>query len=124
MAAPTEPRNPFYLLLLIAGMIFIATVLAYMVLPWMEEKAKDAGQMPPESPFRDALRQDGWKWVLAEVALLVVLGLLSMGLDRYRRWKQECDKPPGTLDAPKVDAPPPDDRFFATDETRMKHGSE
>ena len=33
------------------------------------------------------LKHDGWKWVLAEVALLVVVGLLSMGLDRYRRWR-------------------------------------
>jgi hypothetical protein len=55
----------------------------------LEEKAKDAGQMPPASPFRDALRVDGWRWVLAEVAALVVFGLLSMGLDRYRRWKKE-----------------------------------
>ncbi len=89
MAAPAEPRNPFYLLLLIVGMIFIATVLAYAVIPVLEEKAKDAGQMPPASPFRDALRVDGWRWVLAEVAALVVFGLLSMGLDRYRRWKKE-----------------------------------
>jgi hypothetical protein len=89
MAAPEEPRNPFYLLLLIAGLIFIATVLAYAVVPMIEQKAMDAGQMPPPSPFRDALRNDGWKWVLGEVALLVVLGLASMGLDRYRRWKKE-----------------------------------
>src|SRR5260370_34683590 len=124
MGAATEPRNPFYLLLLIAGMIFIATVLGYAIIPWMEEKAKDAGEMPPESPFRDALRQDGWKWVLVEVALLVVLGLMSMGLDRYRRWKQEREQPPNKMDAPKVDSPPPDDRFFATDQTRMKHRPE
>jgi uncharacterized membrane protein HdeD (DUF308 family) len=89
MAAPTEPRNPFYILLLIVGVIFIMTVCAYAVVPVLEEKALDAGTRPPASPFRDSLRQDGWKWVLAEVALLVVLGLLCMGLDRYRRWKQE-----------------------------------
>jgi hypothetical protein len=103
----TEPRNPFYLVLLITGTIFIATVLAYAVIPWMEEKAKDAGEMPPESPFRDALRQDGWKWVLAEVALLVVLGLMSMGLDRYRRWRTERHKPLENPDATNVESPPP-----------------
>ena len=103
MAAPAEPRNPFYLLLLIVGLVFIATVLAYAVVPMLEQKAMDAGQMPPPSPFRDALREDGWKWVLAEVALLVVLGLLSMGLDRYRRWKVERDKP----DTTEMETPPP-----------------
>ena len=93
MSAPAEPRNPFYLLLLIVGLIFIMTVLAYVMIPWMEQKAMDAGQMPPESPFRDALRQDGWMWVLAEVGLIVILGLMSMGLDRWRRWKADHDKP-------------------------------
>ena len=89
MAAPEEPRNPFYLLLLIAGLAFIVTVLAYAVVPIIEEKAKDAGSSVPPSPFRDALRVDGWKWVLAEVAVIIVLGLASMGLDRYRRWKKD-----------------------------------
>lgn len=86
---PKEPRNPFYLLLLIVGLVFIVTVLAYAVIPVIEQKAMDAGQMPPPSPFRDALRNDGWKWVLGEVVLLVILGLASMGLDRWRRWQAE-----------------------------------
>ena len=103
MPAQPEPRNPFYLLLLIVGVIFIATVLAYAVIPVMEQKAMDAGTMPPPSPFRESLREDGWKWVLAEVALLVALGLASMGLDRWRRWKAERQN----LDATKVETPPP-----------------
>jgi putative copper export protein len=94
MSAPAEPRNPFYFLLLVAGLVFIMTVLAYAVIPVLEEKARDAGTEPPPSWFRDSLRQDGWKWVLAEVALLVVLGLASMGLDRYRRWKKERESSP------------------------------
>jgi hypothetical protein len=89
MAASVEPRNPLYLLLLVSGLIFIATVLAYAVVPMLEQKAMDAGQMPPPSPFRDALRNDGWKWVLIEVGVIVILGIASMGLDRYRRWKKE-----------------------------------
>lgn len=90
---PTEPRNPFYLLLLIVGLLFVATVLAYAVIPVLEQKAMDAGEMPPPSPFREALREDGWKWVLAEVGALVVLGLMSMGLDRWRRWRADESKP-------------------------------
>ena len=86
---PREPRNPLYLLLLVAGVIFVMTVLAYAIVPVLEEKARDAGTIPPPSPFRDALRSDGWKWVLGEVAALIVLGLASMGLDRYCRWQQE-----------------------------------
>jgi hypothetical protein len=108
MAAPAEPRNPFYLMLLIAGLVFIVTVLAYVLVPWMEEKAKDAGEMPPPSPFRAALRHDGWKWVLAEVPVLVVLGLASMGLDRYRRWKAESQISAQNSDPTKVETPPPE----------------
>lgn len=107
MASPPEPRNPFYLLLLIVGLVFIVTVLAYAVIPVLEEKAKDAGEMPPPSLFRDALRQDGWKLVLAEVGLLVILGLASMGLDRYRRWKLEAAALPENADATRAETPPP-----------------
>ncbi len=84
-----EPRNPLYLLLLIIGMFFVFTVLAYALVPTLEQKALDAGTIPPPSPFRSALRHDGWKWVLGEVAALVIVGLASMGLDRYRRWQRE-----------------------------------
>lgn len=89
MSPPAEPRNPFYLLLLVVGVIFVLTVLAVAVVPVLEQKAREAGQEPPPSPFRDSLREDGWKWLLVEVAALIVAGLASMGLDRWRRYKQE-----------------------------------
>jgi formate hydrogenlyase subunit 3/multisubunit Na+/H+ antiporter MnhD subunit len=84
-----EPRNPLYLLLLAASILFVVTALAYAVVPVLEEKAKEAGQMPPPSPFRDALRADGWKWLLLEVAAMMIFGLASMGLDRWRHLKRE-----------------------------------
>src|SRR3954452_8718568 len=89
MTPPPEPRNPFYLLLLVASFFFVVTALAYAVVPVLEEKAKEAGEFPPPSPFRDALRTEGWKWLLVEVAIMVVLGLTSMGLDRLRRLQKE-----------------------------------
>jgi hypothetical protein len=108
MANPSEPRNPFYFMLLGMGLIFIVTVLAYAVIPVLEEKAKDAGTMPPASPLRDSLREDGWKWVLIEVALIVVLGLASMGLDRWRRWQEESAKANLEKTAPPtLESPPP-----------------
>jgi hypothetical protein len=110
MASQSEPRNPFYLLLLFTGLLFIVTVLAYAVIPVLEQKAMDAGTMPPASPFRTALRENGAIWVLLEVAALVILGLLSMGLDRYRRWKLErtsAPTPPDASAATQVDSPPP-----------------
>jgi hypothetical protein len=105
--APPEPRNPFYFLLLLASLLFVATALAYAVVPVLEEKARAAGQEPPPSTFRDTLRQDGWRWLLAQVAVMIVLAFLSMGLDRLRRLQKERasktipsakDKPPPAAD--------------------------
>src|SRR5689334_10361668 len=86
---PSEPRNPFYVLLLLASLLFAVTAVAYAVIPTLEQKAADAGQPPPPSPFRDALRADGWKWLLYEVAAVTVFGLLSMGLDRLRTLQKQ-----------------------------------
>ena len=84
-----EPRNPFYMLLLLASVLFVGTALAYALVPSLEEKAAEAGQVPPQSTFRDALHSDGWRWLLYEVAAIVVLSALCMGLDRLRSLKKE-----------------------------------
>ena len=89
MSPPAEPRNPFYILLLIVSLVFVLTALAYAVVPVLEQKAREAGEEPPPSPFRASLRESGWKWLLVEVGLMIVAGLLSMGLDRWRRYQQE-----------------------------------
>jgi hypothetical protein len=86
-----EPRNPFYFLLLLASLLFVATALAYGVVPVLEQKAAEAGQPVPPLPFRAALRSDGWKWLLIELAVMTVFGVLSMGLDRLRSLKKERD---------------------------------
>jgi hypothetical protein len=85
----SEPRNPFYFLLLLASLAFVLTALAYAIVPVLEEKAKEAGEVPPPSPFRDALRAGGWKWLLCEVAAMIVLGLASMALDRWRQLRKK-----------------------------------
>lgn len=80
----TEPRNPLYLLLLLASLLFVVTALAYAIVPTLEQKAKDAGEPSPPSEFRDALRKDGWRWLLYEVGAVVVLSVASMTVDRLR----------------------------------------
>lgn len=89
MPVDHEPRNPFYILLLLIGVLFAATAVAYAVIPVLEEKALQAGQPPPPAPWRDALRQHGWRWLLIELAALIVVSFLSMGLDRWRRFRKE-----------------------------------
>jgi hypothetical protein len=104
MASPSEPHNPFYLALLFVSLLFVVTVLAVGLVPVLEKKAAETGQPPPPSEFRDYLRSDGWRLVLWEVAAMIVLSALSMGLDRLRRLQNE--RAAGTI-PPSESKPPP-----------------
>jgi hypothetical protein len=98
-----EPPNPLYMLLLVVGLVFVGTALAYAIIPVMEQKATDAGSPPPPSEFRDALRQDGWKWLLVEVGVLVVVGVASMVWDRLRSLQNPSQE--ATISPPVSDPP-------------------
>ena len=84
MSPPLEPRNPLYLLLLLAGLVFALTAVAIAFVPELEQKAIDAGNPPPPSEFRDALRASGWKWLVYELVVVVVLAIASMAWDSRR----------------------------------------
>jgi hypothetical protein len=88
-ASNPEPRNPFYIVLIVVGFTFVITAFAYAVVPVLEQKAREAGTAPPPSPIRDSLRKDGWIWLLVEAAAIVVLSLASMGYDRVLRSLKE-----------------------------------
>ena len=91
MSAP-EPRNPLYLLLLIAGLVFVVTLLACVGIPILEQKAIDGGEPPPPSAFRDALRSNGWMWVLVELAILIALAVASMVVDWQRSLQKQREQ--------------------------------
>jgi hypothetical protein len=77
-------RNPLYLLLLLAGLVFVLTALAVALVPVLEQKAIDAGEPQPPSEFRDALRVEGWKWLVSEVVVVIALAFASMAWDSRR----------------------------------------
>lgn len=95
MSPAPEPRNPFYFLLLAACVVFLLTILAYGLVPVLEDKAREAGAEPPPSPFREALRHDGWQWILYEVGVIIAVGLLAMWLDQHRRLQKEKEAKTG-----------------------------
>jgi hypothetical protein len=105
MSTNSEPRNPLYLLLLLASLLFVLTALAVAVVPMLEEKAAQAGAVVPESPFRDALRKDGWKWLLYEVAVVIVLGVASMWVDHRRLRRLQNGPAAGTMPATESNSP-------------------
>jgi hypothetical protein len=87
--SPSEPRNPFYLLLLLVSFLLVITALATAVVPTLEKRAAEAGQPAPPSQVRDYLRSDGWRLLLGEAGAIVVLGIASMALDRLRRLQKD-----------------------------------
>jgi hypothetical protein len=89
MTTPTEPRNPFYLLLLLASLLFVITALAYAFVPTLERMAQDSGTTIQHSLVRDSLVNDGWLWLFVEVAAIVVLSGASMVYDRLRTLQTE-----------------------------------
>jgi hypothetical protein len=105
MSSPAEPRNPLYLLLLLVGLLFTITAVACFVVPLVEDKAREAGNPPPPSAFRDSLRSDGWKWALAELAVLIVLSVASMIWDQRRSLQKQPGV--GTMPDEKRPLPPP-----------------
>ena len=82
--ASSNQRNPFYFLLLAASMLFIATALAYGILPQMEDNAASVGPRPAQAPFRAALRTHGPRWLFFELAAMALFVVLSLGLDWWR----------------------------------------
>jgi hypothetical protein len=89
MPSPSEPRNLFYLLLLLVSLLFVVTALAYAFVPVLEGMAFDAGGDIEHSAVRDSLVNHGWLWLLGEVVAMVILGILSMGYDRLRTLQKE-----------------------------------
>jgi hypothetical protein len=73
--------------LLLAGLAFAVTAVAYAVVPTLEDRAAVAGLVPPYSPLRARLRHDGWKWLLVELGFVIAFSALSMVLDRLRSLK-------------------------------------
>jgi hypothetical protein len=53
------------------------------------DKAEEAGADVPKEGFHQLIKRYGIWWVVYEVGALVVLSLLSMGLDRLRSLKKE-----------------------------------
>jgi hypothetical protein len=124
MSSSSEPRNPLYLLLLLASLLFVVTALAYAIIPMVEDRAKEQGVTPPPSAFRATLRRDGWKWLLGELAGMIVLGIASMALDRHRLRRLQNASAPATMppqsssspSAPQVDHENPGSADRGTDQ--------
>ncbi len=93
-------RNPFFLLLVIVGSLFVVTASAYGLMAFQTMPAS-AGKMASEAELRETkpLVWDDhplWRWLqeyavrllLAEVAALAVLTVAAIGTDQW--WEQRA----------------------------------
>jgi hypothetical protein len=75
-----DAQNRYYAVLLVASAAFVITAFAYALVPWDQQPLW--------------LQMHGWKLLLVEVAGIIVVGLVSMGLDRPQpATKQDVSAP-------------------------------
>lgn len=76
--------NPFYVLLLMASVLFVVTTFAYLVGPAVRQHAAaDKAHAGGPTPFADWLDRRGPLALGVEVGLMMVSGFLAMATDRW-----------------------------------------
>ncbi|MEX2112319.1 MAG: hypothetical protein WD845_03995 [Pirellulales bacterium] len=90
MAKSREPVNPFYVLLVLLGIVFLVTACAYGVMAYRAISPVAAQQAEPH-PLTEFLDEHGVKLLGGELALLALASFAAMGLDRWRDARRPLD---------------------------------
>ena len=91
MAKRREPTNPFYALLLVAGVIFAVTACAYGVMAF-RAVAPQAGQASPSGEGLMRLLDRYGLWLLlGEIVVLAIATFGAIATDDY--WRKRASKP-------------------------------
>lgn len=97
MPRSRKSANPFYVLLIIAGLSFAMTATVYVVMAFREAHAHEesvAGRAPAaaagdEHPLMVWMRQHGNTALLTELGLLAICTFAAIGTDSY--WQRRAD---------------------------------
>ncbi len=92
--------NPFYGLLLVAGLSFAMTATAYVVMAFREAHAREEAAMQADSstatsgehPLMRWMRLHGEAALLTELGLLAICTFAAIGTDNY--WQRRADQRP------------------------------
>ena len=108
MAKQKKPLNPFYPLLVIAGVVFTVTACAYGVMMYLV--SVDAASLPT-SRLMQWMSQHGTMLIIVELAVLIFTSLAAMATDGY--WTRKNQPPTELLEMQHSGethpAPVPDD---------------
>ena len=97
MRRSRKSANPFYVLLIVAGLSFAMTATAYVVMAFREAHAHEepvAGAAPTvaasdEHPLMQWMRRHGNTALLTELGLLAICTFAAIGTDSY--WQRQAD---------------------------------
>ena len=104
MAKSKQPKNPFYAVLLVVGVIFAITACAYCVMAFRAVTGEPPGQVSTSGEgLMRFLDQYGMWIMLAEITVLAVATVGAIGTDRY--WIKRGNKSTFNHDAPAERAP-------------------
>lgn len=82
MARIKPGSNPFYQLLVVAGVLFLITACAYFVMTFQASRAPVAGD-EPRHPLLSLMERHGAALMLGELGVLALATFLAMATDRY-----------------------------------------
>ena len=95
MSQSKRETNPFYALVVLSGVAFAVTTLAYVAAIVREDQPAAGEPMPVQpSPVFEFFAQRGEILMLWEAGTLTVTGLLAMGLDRWKTWRNPTPEAP------------------------------
>jgi hypothetical protein len=85
--------NPFYGLLLAAGIVFAMTAVCYGVMAFREARPAAGADVAPqtEHPLMVWMRRHGNVALLAELGLLAVFTFAAIGTDEF--WQRRANRP-------------------------------
>jgi hypothetical protein len=91
-----KSANPFYVLLVLAGLVFAITATAYGVMAFREARPKNAAASADahlaengEHPLMTWMNQHGERALLTELALLALCTFAAIGTDSY--WQRRAN---------------------------------
>jgi hypothetical protein len=88
MAKPKEPVNPFYVLLVLVGIVFLVTACAYGVMAYRAITPAPGGRSAPH-PLTEFLDKRGIEVMGWELGALAVMTFGAMWLDGRRTRREE-----------------------------------
>ena len=124
MVRPQTTSNPFYVVLLVVGLVFVLTACSYFVMTLQAREASYGRSLPPRdnmpesnmpesrdasaqsTDFADFMDQYGFTLLMVELGLLAAATFAAIGTDEYwmRRSQAEERTQPATRDLSEEEA--------------------